>query len=100
MNDDAVNDGSTNDGTVTDGRPSSHFADELVDELVPGDLDWRHLVTTYPLCSISLAGIAGFFLGRNHGTTLLTAVSAFMAKEMSRNILTVLDDTVPKASGS
>ncbi len=100
MNDGTENNNTVNDGTENNGGPNVPFADNIVDELVPGDLDWRHLVTTYPLGAITVASCAGFFLGRHHGTTLLTAVSAFMAKEMSRNILTVLDGDLPDASDS
>lgn len=76
---------------VNERYDNTDLADDIVDELVPGDLDWRRLVTTYPITSVSLASLAGFFLARNHGSTLLTGVSAFLAREMSRNILSVLD---------
>lgn len=79
------------DDDLADDVSRSDFADDLVDELVPEGLEWRRLVETYPISAVSMATFAGFLLGRNHGTMLLTAISAFMAKEMSRNILTVLD---------
>lgn len=65
--------------------------DDIIDELVPDDLDWRHLVESYPVASISLAGLAGFLLGRNHGSALIAGVSTFIAREMSSNILSALD---------
>lgn len=83
------------DQPLNDRPRDSSFADDIIDELVPEDLDWKHLVTTYPIASISVVTLAGFLLGRSHGTSLLSAVSAFMAKEMSQNILTVLDGDGP-----
>lgn len=77
-----------------------NLTDDIIDELVPDDLDWRHLVESYPVASISLAGLAGFLLGRNHGSALIAGVSAFMAREMSRNILSALDGgEAPESNG-
>lgn len=88
-------------GLSTEARPedpagprhgsSQTFADDIIDELMPQELDWRQLVESYPVVSISVAGLAGFLLGRNHGSALIAGASAFMAREMSRNIMSVLD---------
>jgi hypothetical protein len=39
--------------------------DELLDELVPPDLDWRRVVTRYPIPSLLVAAAAGYLLGRS-----------------------------------
>jgi hypothetical protein len=62
------------------------IVDELVDELVPAELDWERLVVTYPLPAMALAAIGGFFLGRRHGREILSAVSTFAAAQVSANV--------------
>lgn len=67
------------------------LADELIDQLLPDDFDWREKVRAYPLPAVALATIAGFALGRSRGGTLLAALSSFAASEVSRNLTSVLD---------
>lgn len=62
------------------------IVDELVDELVPVELDWERLVVTYPLPALALAAIGGFFLGRRHGREILSAVSTYAAAQVSANV--------------
>lgn len=70
------------------------LADQLLDDLLPESLEWRRLVCTYPVTSLCLAGAAGFFLGRNHGSALLAAVSAFAVREVSDNIASVFGEAM------
>jgi len=60
--------------------------DELVDELLPEELDWERLVVSYPLPALALAALGGFFLGRRHGREILAAVSTFAAAQVSANV--------------
>ena len=64
--------------------------DDLVDELLPEGLDWERLVRTYPLASLALAALGGFFLGFRHGPEILSAVSGYAAAELSRNVGEIL----------
>ena len=62
------------------------FVEDLIDELVPGDLDWQRLVTTYPLPSLAVVALGGFYLGLGHGAESLSALSGYAASEVSRNV--------------
>lgn len=75
-------------------RRDSGTADRLVDELVPGDLDWRAMVRRYPIPSLLLAAGGGFLLGRRRGTGVFTALSAFAAKQLVEHINAFLGDEV------
>ncbi len=66
--------------------------DEVVDDLLPADLDWRHLVVTYPMPALLLVAAGGFWLGRQRGPELLAAVSAFVTNEVTKNVHAVLGD--------
>lgn len=69
-------------------RPASpvSLADRLLDEVLPRDFDWRHMVRTYPLPVLAAAAAGGFFLARQHGTELLAALSSFADREVTKNV--------------
>jgi hypothetical protein len=67
------------------------MVDDLIDELIPGDLDWQRLVTTYPLPALAVVALGGFYLGLRHGTEILSALSGYAAAEVSRNVGHLLD---------
>ena len=74
---DFVNDEETRGGTSVE---------EILDELLPEQLEWERLVRAYPVPAVALAAIGGFYLGLRHGPEILTAVSGFLAAEVSRNV--------------
>lgn len=74
---DFVNDEETRGGTSVE---------EILDELLPEELEWERLVRTYPVPAVALAAIGGFVIGLRHGPEILTAVSGFLAAEVSRNV--------------
>lgn len=78
---DFVNDEETQAGTSVEG---------ILDELLPEELEWERLVRTYPVPALAIAAIGGFFLGLRHGPEILSAVSGFMAAEVSRNVSDLL----------
>lgn len=67
------------------------IVEELIDELVPEELDWQRLVVRYPIPSLLLAAVGGFFLGRSHGPAVVGALSTFAAGEVSRNVGQLFD---------
>jgi hypothetical protein len=66
--------------------------DEVVDDLLPVELDWRRLVVTYPISSLTVAAVGGFVLGRSHGPELARTLSDFVTHEVSKNVRSVLGD--------
>jgi hypothetical protein len=62
------------------------FAEELIDELVPEGLEWERLVVRYPIPALLVAAAGGFFIGRRHGREIVSALSAFVSSELSRNV--------------
>ena len=67
------------------------IVEELVDEIVPEGVDWQRLVVRYPIPSLLVAAVGGFFLGRRHGPEIVGALSTFAAGEVSRNVGQLFD---------
>ena len=86
-----MTDDSSSEASLREDEESS-FADGILDELLPDDLDWRRQVRRYPLPALVIAGLAGFFLGSRHGAEILQALSGFATREVDRNISSFLGD--------
>jgi hypothetical protein len=67
------------------------IVEELLDELVPEGLDWQRLVVRYPIPSLLVAAVGGFYVGRRHGPEILKALSGIAAAEVSRNVSHLFD---------
>jgi hypothetical protein len=67
------------------------IVEELIDEIVPEGVDWQRLVVRYPIPSLLVAAVGGFFLGRRHGPEIVGALSTFAAGEVSRNVGQLFD---------
>ncbi len=65
-------------------------ADEVVDEVLPAELDWQRLVRRYPIASITIAVIGGFVLGRNRGEEIVEALSNHAADLVTGQVNNVL----------
>lgn len=65
-------------------KPS--IADELLDELLPQEVDWQRLVRTYPLTCLALAALGGLVLGRSRGRQIIGALSNFAADTLTENV--------------
>lgn len=70
------------------------FANRLIDQVVPDELDWIELVRSYPIPALAVAALAGFFIGRTHGERLLEA-----AAEIADRRLQETADRVASAAG-
>jgi hypothetical protein len=69
---------------VNEEAPSG--VEEILDEILPEDLEWERLVRSYPVPALALAAAGGFYLGLRHGPMILAAVSSYLAAEVSRNV--------------
>lgn len=67
-------------------------ADDLVDELVPDELEWRRIVRTYPFPALALAAVGGYVLGSRRGKAVLVALSAYAADVVTANINEMLGE--------
>ncbi len=70
------------------------IADELLDELLPEELDWQRLVRSYPLTSLTLAALGGFLVGRSRGRDIVAALSGFAADTVTENVNELLGKDV------
>ncbi len=77
---------------MMEGEEKASFVDGILDDVLPEELDWRRLVSSYPIPVLVLSGLGGFFLGSRHGTEILSALSSFATREVDRNISTFLGD--------
>jgi hypothetical protein len=56
------------------------LADELIDDLVPPEVDWRGVVRRHPLPVLAAAAALGFWLGRSRrGTAVVEALAGAVA---------------------
>lgn len=69
-------------------RPST--IDDLLDEVLPEELEWDRMVRSYPLPALAVAAVGGFLLGVSHGSAIVSAVSGYLAAQVSRNVSQVL----------
>ena len=70
------------------------FADQLLDEMLPEELDWRRLVTTYPVTSLALAAVGGYLLGRSRGVAIVGALATFASTTVARNVNALIGEEV------
>jgi hypothetical protein len=79
-----------------EGEGERSQVDELLDELVPPDLDWRRVVRRYPIPSLLVAGAAGYWLGRSRrGVAVAEALAGALALGVTRELVdSGLDDVL------
>ncbi len=65
---------------------SGSSADEVVDELLPDELDWADLVKRYPKAALTLVAVGGFLLGRSRGAEIVEALSQFAADQVTEGV--------------
>ena len=64
--------------------------DEVVDEILPAELEWQRLVRRYPIAAITIAAIGGYVLGRNRGEEILAALTNHAADLVSLQVNSAL----------
>ena len=62
------------------------LADEIIDEFVPQEMDWRSIVGSYPKLSVTVVAAAGFWLGRTRGRAILAGVTGMVAETVNESI--------------
>ncbi len=58
------------------------FPEEVLDEILPDDFEWEEMVVRYPTASLAVATAVGYFVGRRHGTEIITALSTFLSSRV------------------
>lgn len=79
--------------TATSVAPGSRpLADELLDELLPEELEWQRLVNRYPrVCLLAALG-AGAWLGYRRGRGVLAALGAVVTAQVASTVGDMLAD--------
>lgn len=75
-------------------RESTPFADQLLDELLPEELEWRRVVVDYPIASLTVAAVGGYVLGRASGSSIVAALGAFASATVVRNINSLVGEDI------
>lgn len=79
---------------VDDGAHPPSTIDNLLDEILPEELEWERLVRSYPLPALAVAAAGGLLLGLTHGSTIMSAVTGYLGAQVSRNVSQVLGHDV------
>lgn len=66
------------------------FAEDIIDELLPEDFDWRKQVRTYPLPALAVAAVGGFLIGRAHGLTVARGLAGFATARVADNFAALI----------
>ena len=62
------------------------LADELIDDLLPPEFDWRGVVRRHPIPALLVALAGGYWLGRSKGRQILGALSDLASDELSARV--------------
>ncbi len=79
---------------MTDPAPERSFEQKIVDDLLPEEMDWEEVVRSYPLCSLALVALGGFFIGRRSGRAIVSAFSESAVERVTSLVNEVLDDNI------
>ena len=69
-----------------EGESPTSLADEILDEILPEQLDWRQLVWSYPKSTMALAALAGYLLGRSRGRKLASAATEYVGDTVTDGV--------------
>jgi hypothetical protein len=76
---------------LLDEAPRS-VADELIDDLLPPELDWRALVRRHPIPALLVAAAGGYLLARARGPKLVDALTQLAALEVGSRVTARIAD--------
>ena len=67
-----------------DRRPARarSVVDDWIDDVVPEELDWRELVSSYPIASMVVVAAGGFYLGATHGSRIIEALRDLVSQRV------------------
>ena len=85
---------------MTDSPPERSFEQKIVDDLLPEELEWEEVVRTYPLCSLALVALGGFFIGRKHGRAIVSAFSDSATERVTSLVNDVFDSDILDSDGA
>lgn len=76
----------------TEAEPRKRFdVDDLIDKLIPGEIDWRHMVRQHPVVCLGAVGLLGFLLGRSRGAAIVAGASAAVTNAVMRQLSDVFE---------
>ena len=65
--------------------------DSILDQIVPGSIDWKQTVRRHPLVSLFGVGLLGYVVGRTKGSTIMTGASAGLSAALMRQLSDVFE---------
>lgn len=74
---------------------SVSLADEILDEILPEEIDWRQLVCSYPKSTLALAALGGFLLGRSRGRRLVRDAAEYVGDTVTDGLNEFVGRDVP-----
>ncbi len=76
---------------MPDSDSERSFEQQLIDELVPDEMDWEDLVRSYPVSSLLVAALGGYFIGRRSGRAIVAAFSESAVDRVTGLVNELLD---------
>ena len=75
-------------------EPIESCAEQLVDDLLPADFDWREMVLSYPKAALAVAAVGGYLLGRARGSAIVAALGTYASDTVTQNINALVGDDI------
>lgn len=73
---------------------SESFVDDVLDDVLPENLNWRRLVRNHPVPVLALAALGGFVIGRSRGRAVMGALSTFASSALATGVNRFLGDEI------
>lgn len=72
----------------------SSLVDDLIDDLIPPEINWRRLVRRHPWPALLVAGLGGYLLGRSQGRALVGALAGMAVARVEERVLGLVETDV------